>query len=106
MFHAKNFLARSFAEIFGRKRENDAASTISSPLVDALYVRELVGLGTRLRELHEIAGLSQTEALKDISKLEKAGVVVIEPDFLDAFNSHVHLSSETRLRLDRVDKEG
>ncbi len=106
MFHAKNFLARSIAEIFGRKRADEASTALSSPMVDALYVRELVGLSTRMRELHEIAGISQSAALKDIARLEKAGVVVIEPDFLDAFNSHVHLSRDTRLQLDRADKEG
>lgn len=106
MFQAKNFLARSIAEIFRRKRANDASPALSSPMVDALYVRELVGLSTRMRELHQIAGMNQSEALKDIARLEKAGIVEIEPDFLDAFNSHVHLSADTRLQLDRADREG
>lgn len=67
----------------------------------AIHHREQQGLQTRLVELHRITGLTQPEALSAIARLERIGIVEIEPDHTNRFESLVALTDDARWRLTR-----
>ena len=77
----------------------DSTEATASPAKDsarilaaAIYDRETAGLATTLRHLHKISDLTQSEALKAVSKLEQEGLVTIEDDTKDAFESVVTIT--------------
>jgi len=95
-------------QIIEKWRGKDRAGTprVTAPLLDhgeivagAIYHREHQGLTTTLRHLHKISDLTQSEALKAVSNLEHAGLVVVSHDTNDAFESVVSLTPGTRARL-------
>ena len=62
----------------------------------ALYSRDVNGTATTLRELHQIAQLTQPEALSALGHLQKKGCVEIAPNLDDAFASRVSLTAVAR----------
>lgn len=70
----------------------------------AIHSRELEGETTTLRQLHHIAELTQPEALTVVDQLEQAGIVDIDHNVGDRFESTISLSESTRRRLDRATK--
>ena len=71
-------------------------------VTSAIHARELAGDTTSLRQLHKVTQLSQPEALSLVNQLEQAGIVVIEENLSDAFESKIHLSGKARLRLAEI----
>ena len=65
-------------------------------IANAIHHRERDGKATTLRDLHKISELSQSDALKAVSVLERAGMVVVSDNTHDAFESAVSLSPKTR----------
>ena len=68
-------------------------------VTSALHYREAAGQTTSLRQVHKIAGLSQPEALNIIAQLESAGVVSLEDNISDTFESLIHLNDEVQDRF-------
>jgi DNA-binding MarR family transcriptional regulator len=87
--------------IRGKNPEDMRDSTLASPIVMAIRQRESEGLQTRLVELHGITGLTQPEALSAVARLERLGIVEIEPNHANTFESLVALTDDVRWRLER-----
>ncbi len=68
-------------------------------LAAAIYDREVAGITTTLRHLHKISDLTQSQALKVVSKLEQEGLVRIDDDTKDAFESVVTITPALRQQL-------
>lgn len=58
-------------------------------LADTISQRDSEGLSTTLRQLHTIAPLAQSEALKAVSELENRGLVTVEQNLHDTLDSQV-----------------
>lgn len=58
----------------------------------AIRDRELAGMTTTLRQLHEVCDLTQAAALKAVGELEQTGMLEIEYEMHDALDSKVILT--------------
>ena len=94
-------LANLLTRIRGKNPEGIQDTTLASPIVMAIHQREQQGLQTRLVELHRITGLTQPEAFSALARLERIGIVEIEPDHTNRFDSVVALTEDARWRLAR-----
>ena len=94
-------LASLLARIRGKNPVGVQDTTLASPIVIAIYQREQQGRETRLAELHRITGLTQPEAFNALARLERIGIVEIEPDHTNRFDSLVALTDDARWRLAR-----
>lgn len=97
----RNTLTNLLSRLRGKRLHRKDGASLDSPIVAAIHAREIVKLPTTLGELHQITNLTQVEALRAVARLERAGIVKIEPDHNDAFKSAVCLSKDARWRLDR-----
>ncbi|MHA7818262.1 MAG: hypothetical protein ACX930_01305 [Erythrobacter sp.] len=88
----------------GSQSAHEEAALRMAEMTAAIYRREVSGERTTLRQLHRIAELGQPEALTVIAALEQAGIVGIERNVGDAFESTISLSEAARSRLDRASK--
>lgn len=87
------------------RRKPQKAAVVQShdePMIiaNAIHHRERAGEVTKLRDLHKISELSQSDALKAIAVLEKAGMVEVSDNTHDAFESAVSLSPKTRTEIE------
>lgn len=67
-------------------------------VIDAILLRERAGLTTTLRQLHKASQVTQPRALKILGELERAGMVVIDRNNADAFESTITLSDQFKQR--------
>lgn len=86
----------------GRAVVRDTGAMDMPEITTAIHLRQRAGHVTTLRQLHKVCELTQPEALTVIAELEHAGIVLIEHNVADAFESTVSLTEEARLRLERV----
>lgn len=63
-------------------------------VTSALHYREAAGQTTSLRQVHKIAGISQPDALNIIAQLENAGIVSLEDNIGDTFESLIRLNED------------
>lgn len=82
----------------------DETALRMAAMTSAIHGREITGQTTTLRQLHRIAELTQPEALTVVAKLERAGLVEIDHNVGDRFESTISLTEVTRRRLDRATK--
>ena len=100
---AKNcVLDRIAGQSRGARADRGRVALRMAEVTAAIHLRELGGLSTTLRQLHKITEMSQPEALGLIRRLENAGIVRIEGNLADAFESTVFLTGEARRRMDRA----
>lgn len=96
-----NRVAQWFA---GPAATRDETAVRMAEMAAALHSRETGGETTTLRQLHKIAELTQPEALTIVDRLERAGLVAIDHNVGDRFESTISLTERTRRRLDRASK--
>ena len=90
-----------------RGQQNDAtgaeeiAIADAAVVIDAILKRERAGEPTTLRQLHKASQLTQPQALRVLGELERAGLVVIERNNVDAFESVITLGEEFRERIEQ-----
>ena len=72
---------------------------LAALMTDAIRQRETEGLVTTLRHLHRLLDISQPTALRIAHLLAREGVVRIEENMSDRFESTVRLSPETQRRF-------
>lgn len=106
MFRFRNGLSL-ISNRLARRRQTECLAQKLAPLhmaelVQVLRTRELAGSTTTLRQLHKVSDLTQPEALRVVAALEKAGLVVVEHDLADAFESLVTLDPKARRRLEKA----
>ena len=94
--------ARVIGWITGRDEARDLSAVQMAQMTSAIHLRAVRGETTTLRQLHKISDLGQPQALTVIAELERAGVVLIDRNLSDAFESVVSLSDEACDRLDRA----
>ncbi|MEL6530101.1 MAG: hypothetical protein AAFQ27_09065 [Pseudomonadota bacterium] len=93
-----------------RKAEHSVEAAITPPqdhaqmMARAIYLREADGIVTTLRHLHKISELTQSEALKAVSKLENEGLVTIGDDTTDAFESVVATTATLRQQMAAISR--
>lgn len=75
---------------------DDALTVRKGEIVQALKAREAAGTVTTLRQLHTVTGLNQPEALSLANHLERDGVVRIDRNLGDAFESLIVLTDATK----------
>lgn len=92
-------LANRFAS---RTCVRDEAADKMAIMLSAIHFREMQGQTTTLRQLHQISEMPQPEALSLVDKLQKSGIVEIETNLGDAFESRVTLNGDTRKRMNRA----
>lgn len=73
-------------------------------ILNAVHKCELAGQKVTLRTVHKIADMSQSDALRTVSELEKAGKIRIAHKAHDAFESVVSLSPETSERMKAISR--
>ena len=93
--------ARVINWITGRNQARDVSAVRLAQIASAIHARTARGEVTTLRQLHKISDLDQPQALNVVAELERAGVVLIDRNLSDAFESVVKLSDEAQERLDR-----
>jgi DNA-binding MarR family transcriptional regulator len=69
-------------------------------VTSAVHQRQLAGMTTTLRQLHTATELDQPVALNLVAELERAGIVIIDRNIGDAFESTITLSEEARRQLE------
>lgn len=100
---AKSFVLQKVLAWFGGTgEERDEKALRMAQMTSLIHLRELRGMTTTLRQLHQISDLDQPEALTLIAHLEAARIVTIERNLGDAFESTIALQETTRRRLDRA----
>ncbi len=67
--------------------------------------RQLGGEETTLRQIHKFSGLDQPQALNLVAQLEREGVVEIERNLNDAFESIVSLNEDSVRRMRRTKRK-
>ncbi len=95
-----------------RHRSGEAASDISlasadsalevaavAALLGGVYSRECAGQSTSLRQVHRVAGLTQTAALNLISRLQDDGMITIISALHDEFESRIELTEKAKRKL-------
>jgi len=97
--------ARVAGWVSGRDKTQDLMATRMAKVTSVVYSRAVCGEQTTLRQLHKISDLAQPQALNVVAELERAGVVLIERNLSDAFESVISLSDEAKARLDRLSEE-
>ncbi|MEP3421194.1 MAG: hypothetical protein ABJN35_05640 [Erythrobacter sp.] len=75
-------------------------------MAKALIRHHLEGYETTLRQLHKISDMSQPEALTVIAQLENSGIIAIDHNIGDAFESVVIVDADAQSRLDAVITQG
>ncbi|AOL23609.1 hypothetical protein Ga0102493_112597 [Erythrobacter litoralis] len=78
---------------------------LAALMTEAIRQREAGGHQTTLRQLHCVLGISQPSALRIAHLLAREGVVRIEENMSDRFESTVRLSPETQRRFMALAKE-
>ncbi|MEP0392518.1 MAG: hypothetical protein ABJ205_07445 [Erythrobacter sp.] len=58
-----------------------------SRIASVLSQRQLSGEVTRLRQIHKLTGLDQRETMKLIAELKSSGVLTVEENLSDVFES-------------------
>lgn len=97
---AKSYVWRRIAAYFGESQDGvDALALRMAKVTSAVHIRETAGHVTTLRQMHKICDLEQPEALSVVAELERAGILVIERNLGDAFESAVMLSEDAKRRL-------
>lgn len=96
MFKLRNprhALFQMIADFTARSKgpKNELAAQMAQ-MTSALHYRAAAGKTTTLRQAHKIAEISQPEALNIIARLESAGVVTLEDNIGDTFESIIHLN--------------
>ncbi|BDI61071.1 hypothetical protein [Qipengyuania nanhaisediminis] len=72
-----------------------------SALAEVIHERMLADQPTTLRQLHKISDLSQPQALGVMAELERAGIIRIERNMADAFESVITLTPRAQARFSR-----
>ncbi|MFU7528882.1 hypothetical protein [Qipengyuania sp. ASV99] len=100
--NAASHISRLFSA--NRGECSAVAAGIAPDMVEvatAIQSRQAGGHATTLRQLHTISSLSQPQALTLIRALERAGIVHIESNLGDAFESTITLTEKAQRWLDR-----
>ena len=97
--------ARIVNWITGRENTRDVAAMRMAQITSAIHARTIRGEGTTLRQLHKISNLEQPQALNVVTELERSGVVQIDRNMSDAFESLVSLTEDAKSRLDEAQNE-
>ncbi|QIQ86153.1 hypothetical protein [Erythrobacter sp.] len=77
----------------------DGGIVLAALMTEAIRQREVEGHATTLRQLHLVLGVSQPAALRLAHRLSREGVVRIEENMSDRFESTLRLTPETRDRF-------
>ncbi len=101
--NAKARVCKRFSAFRRSRSDGNAARQTTTvrmaQVTTAVHQRQMAGMATTLRQLHRISELSQPEALTVIADLERAGIVEINRNLADAFESTITLTEESRRRL-------
>ena len=97
-------MCRKIAEWSRREAadEHEPRLANAATIVYAIFLRERSGATTTLRQLHKITALSQTDALKAVSDLERAQMVLVDRDIHDALESELSLTRIMRAALEQA----
>ncbi len=98
--NAKARICHRFSALRRRKPVGQNKLTIQmAQVTSAVHQRQLAGMTTTLRQLHTATALDQPAALNLVAELERAGIVIIDRNIGDAFESTITLSEEARQQL-------
>ena len=99
--NAKARICHRFSALRRKKPTAQNRLTIRmAQVTSAVHQRQLAGMTTTLRQLHTATELDQPVALNLVAELERAGIVVIDRNIGDAFESTITLSEEARRQLE------
>ncbi len=73
-------------------------------MTDALTRHRAAGFETTLRQLHKICDLTQPQALSLLTQMEEAGIVTIDRNLGDAFESVIRLNKNALDMLHAADQ--
>lgn len=89
-------------------RQGDAPQTKQmsqmAQMIDALTRHRAAGYETTLRQLHKICDLTQPQALSLLTQMEQAGIVTIDRNLGDAFESVINLNENAQDMLHAADQ--
>ncbi|MEL7001068.1 MAG: hypothetical protein AAFP68_22760, partial [Pseudomonadota bacterium] len=68
-------------------------------VLSTLYERQLLEKPTRIRQLHQLAGIGQPSALKVVRQLENEGVLRVTSVLHDEFESRIELTKKAQRKL-------
>jgi len=77
----------------------ESGIVIAALMTEAIHKRESEGHPTTLRQLHRMLDIAQPTALRIAHLLAREGVVQIDENMSDRFESSVRLSPETQRRF-------
>ncbi len=99
-FSARGEKARAHNEL---AMATDAADTAAiAAFLGGVYLRECNSMTTSLRQVHTVAGVSQSMALRLAKRLNEDGLIVIISALHDEFESRIELTEIAKRRLARL----
>jgi len=83
----------------------ESGIVLAALMTEAIHRREVAGHHTTLRQLHRLLDIAQPTALRVAHLLAREGVVQIDENMSDRFESFVRLSPETQARFAALNSE-
>ncbi len=82
--------------------DNALEVAAAATLLSGVYSRECSGQSTNLRQVHRVAGLTQSAALNLIARLQDDGMITIISALHDEFESRIELTDKAKRKLSQL----